>query len=44
LKIMELVSDAGTGLALPSRVVYMPTRKEAVGESQDRSPRLRYGS
>jgi MscS family membrane protein len=46
LRIMELVSEAGTALALPSRLVYMieDSKKEAVRESGNLAPRLRYGS
>jgi MscS family membrane protein len=44
--IMELVSDAGTGLAMPSRLLYTPERgrRQTLPESHDVSPRLRYGS
>lgn len=46
LRIMELVSEAGTVLALPSRLLYMSdaTKKEAVRESGNPTRRLRYGS
>jgi MscS family membrane protein len=51
LRIMELIADAGTGFAVPSRLLYMPestnpesTNKEAVQQSENRAPPLRYGS
>lgn len=45
LRIMELVSDAGTGLAIPSRRLYTTVRGrgETMPEAHDVSPRLRYG-
>ena len=46
LRIMELVSDAGTELAIPSRRLYTTERGrgETMPEVHDVSPRLRYGS
>jgi MscS family membrane protein len=46
LRIMELVSEAGTALAVPSRLLYMmeDSKKEAVRQSGNLAPRLRYGS
>jgi len=46
LRIMELVSDAGTGLAMPSRLVYTSEKGggETLPQAHDVSPRLRYGS
>ena len=46
LRIMQLVSDAGTGFAIPSRLLYTPKREggEALPETHDVSPRRRYGS
>jgi hypothetical protein len=44
--IMELVSDAGTGLAIPSRLLYTPEKGkgETLPQADDLSRRLRYGS
>jgi MscS family membrane protein len=45
LRIMELVSDAGTGFAIPPRLLYTPERGrgESLPETHDVSRRLRYG-
>ena len=45
LRTIDLVSQAGTALAIPSRVLYVTEtpREEGVRPSQNLAPRLRYG-
>jgi MscS family membrane protein len=46
LRIMELITSAGTELAIPARALYMTdnTSKEARPPSHELAPRVRYGS